>query len=105
MWTCSACRARSVSAERVAPRRSGAARACSVSPLPPETTPERALMRLLKSAAVLAVAVLAAACGGTSDAGTKPTTLRLGYFPNLTHASAVYGVASGTYARELGSTT
>ncbi|HUR13189.1 MAG TPA: ABC transporter substrate-binding protein [Mycobacteriales bacterium] len=64
-------------------------------------------MRILKTAAVLTVAALAAACGGASaddDAGT-PTTLRLGYFPNITHASAVYGVASGTYARELGSTT
>jgi len=62
-------------------------------------------MRTLKTAAVVAVAALAAACGGASadDAG-KPTTLRLGYFPNITHASAVYGVASGTYARELGST-
>jgi NitT/TauT family transport system substrate-binding protein len=63
-------------------------------------------MRLLKSAAVLAVATLAAACGGGASAdGSKPTELKLGYYPNLTHASAVYGVASGTYARELGSTT
>lgn len=63
-------------------------------------------MRILKTTAVLAVAALAAACGGASadDAGGR-TTLRLGYFPNLTHASAVYGVASGTYARELGATT
>jgi NitT/TauT family transport system substrate-binding protein len=61
-------------------------------------------MRFPKAAAVLAVAALAAACGGSSDASDKPTTLHLGYFPNLTHASAVYGVASGTYARELGAT-
>jgi NitT/TauT family transport system substrate-binding protein len=61
-------------------------------------------MRILKTTAVLAVAALAAACGGASADSGKPTTLRLGYFPNLTHASAVYGVASGTYARELGTT-
>jgi NitT/TauT family transport system substrate-binding protein len=30
--------------------------------------------------------------------------LRLGYFANVTHASAVYGVGTGTYADELGST-
>jgi NitT/TauT family transport system substrate-binding protein len=52
---------------------------------------------------VLAVAALAAACGGAS-AGDKPKTLRLGYFPNVTHAGAVYGVASGIYAEKLGST-
>jgi NitT/TauT family transport system substrate-binding protein len=63
-------------------------------------------MRILKTAAVLTVAALAAACGGASaDDKAGATTLRLGYFPNITHASAVYGVASGTYARELGSTT
>jgi NitT/TauT family transport system substrate-binding protein len=63
-------------------------------------------MRFLKTAAVLSVAALAAACGGGSDSAdaAKPTTLHLGYFPNLTHASAVYGVASGTFARELGDT-
>jgi NitT/TauT family transport system substrate-binding protein len=30
--------------------------------------------------------------------------LRLGYFANVTHASAVYGVGAGTYAKDLGST-
>ena len=60
-------------------------------------------MHRLKSVAALALVALAAACGGGASAG-GPTTLKLGYFPNLTHASAVYGVASGTYARELGST-
>lgn len=59
-------------------------------------------MRSLKTAALLAVALLASACGGASADG--PTRLRLGYLPNLTHASAVYGVASGTFARELGTT-
>src|SRR5689334_1028086 len=105
MWTCSAARARSVSAERVALRRP-CARACSCSPVEPETTLKGPLMRFLKTAAVLSVAALAAACGGGSDSAdaAKPTTLHLGYFPNLTHASAVYGVASGTFARELGET-
>ncbi|MDP9181325.1 MAG: ABC transporter substrate-binding protein [Actinomycetota bacterium] len=61
-------------------------------------------MRILKTAAVLTVSALAAACGGGASAGSKPTTLRLGYFPNVTHAGAVYGVASGIYAETLGTT-
>jgi NitT/TauT family transport system substrate-binding protein len=64
-------------------------------------------MRILKTAAVLTVAALAAACGGASASASKTspaTELKLGYFPNVTHTSAVYGVASGIYARELGST-
>jgi NitT/TauT family transport system substrate-binding protein len=66
-----------------------------------------------RSAAVLSVAGLllgAVACGSSSDsktevASTSPaTTLRLGYFANVTHASAVYGVSSGIFKTALGST-
>src|SRR5207302_9231718 len=34
---------------------------------------------------------------------TAPTalTLRLGFFPNVTHAQALYGVATGAYGRAL----
>lgn len=60
-------------------------------------------MRSLKTLALLSLAVLAAGCG--TSAGDGPARqLRLGYFPTLTHASAVYGVASGLYARALGAT-
>jgi NitT/TauT family transport system substrate-binding protein len=39
-------------------------------------------------------------------ASTTPAAeLRLGYFANVTHASAVYGVGAGTFAGELGGTT
>jgi NitT/TauT family transport system substrate-binding protein len=68
-------------------------------------------VRILKTTALLAVAALAAACGGgasadddTPGATSRAAELRLGYFPNITHASAVYGVASGVYQEELGST-
>ena len=60
-----------------------------------------------KSTALLATAVLAAACGGSSAATSSPSpakTLRLGYFANVTHAGPVYGVASGIYAKALGTT-
>ena len=36
-------------------------------------------------------------------AGGEPATLRLGYFPNVTHAPAIVGVAEGTFAEALGS--
>ena len=40
----------------------------------------------------------------TSSAGTPATQLRLGYFPNVTHAVPVLGVADGEFAKELGKT-
>jgi NitT/TauT family transport system substrate-binding protein len=79
----------------------------------PRTTGHR-----LRSALVLAVAALLAltACSrreaapapttgaGASAAGTPAAELRLGYFPNITHAPALIGVANGFYQQELGST-
>jgi NitT/TauT family transport system substrate-binding protein len=69
-------------------------------------------------ALLLAVPLLLTAACATTDtastaaapvqptASTSPATeLRLGYFANVTHASAVYGVGAGTFAEELGSTT
>ncbi|MCW2598260.1 MAG: Aliphatic sulfonates family transporter [Frankiales bacterium] len=57
---------------------------------------------------MLAVAALATACGGSSNASTATPsaakTLRLGYFANVTHAGPVYGVASGIYQAKLGTT-
>jgi NitT/TauT family transport system substrate-binding protein len=56
---------------------------------------------------MLALGVLVlAACGSSADAGGSadngPLTLRLGYFPNLTHASALVGVKKGFFASALG---
>jgi NitT/TauT family transport system substrate-binding protein len=58
---------------------------------------------------VATVAFGAAACGGSDDdsgsgSGSSPVTLRLGYFPNLTHAPALVGVEKGIFAEKLGST-
>jgi NitT/TauT family transport system substrate-binding protein len=66
---------------------------------------------LKRSASVLAVGALvlgAAACGSStkpkaSSDGTA-ATLRLGYFANITHASAIYGVSSGVFQKDLGTT-
>ncbi|MGK2965373.1 MAG: ABC transporter substrate-binding protein [Tepidiformaceae bacterium] len=80
---------------------------------------------LLLLPALLLALVFVAACGGdddnapdaTSAVGTGPTTapsaipagtpagnvtLRLGYFPNLTHSQPLVGLERGTYAEELG---
>lgn len=53
-----------------------------------------------------AVAMSMASCNGSADASAsaKSTTLRLGYFPNLTHASALVGVDKEFFAKAEGST-
>ena len=65
---------------------------------------------------MLALAVLAAACDGGAAANTAITadtdgteaaagadvTLNLGYFPNITHATAIVGDRSGLYTDALG---
>ena len=40
----------------------------------------------------------------SASGGTPAAELRLGYFPNLTHATAVYGDATGTFEDALGDT-
>jgi NitT/TauT family transport system substrate-binding protein len=61
----------------------------------------------VKKVVVVLVLLIAAACGspaqsaGPSDYG--PLTLRLGYFPNLTHAPALAGLSKGYFASSLGS--
>jgi NitT/TauT family transport system substrate-binding protein len=53
---------------------------------------------------ITATAVSLAGCGGDdADASSgQPVTLRLGYFPNLTHATAIVGVEDGHFTRALG---
>jgi sulfonate transport system substrate-binding protein len=53
---------------------------------------------------MLAALSLAVACGGGAAGKTgSPVTLRLGYFPNLTHAPALIGVEKGFFEERLGS--
>ncbi|HEY2300432.1 MAG TPA: ABC transporter substrate-binding protein [Acidimicrobiales bacterium] len=50
------------------------------------------------------VVLVAGACGSSSQstsAGPAPVTLRLGYFPNITHAPALVGVQEGIFAKDL----
>jgi NitT/TauT family transport system substrate-binding protein len=62
-------------------------------------------MRRLLPLVVLALVV---ACGQkqTDEApSTAPSTIRVGYFPNLTHAQALVGLARGDFERALGADT
>jgi NitT/TauT family transport system substrate-binding protein len=64
----------------------------------------------LLTAGALALAVVGCSSSG-SDGGSSVSstpgqvsgTLRLGYYPNLTHAPALYGVEKGIFAKDLGS--
>src|SRR6266511_963230 len=64
--------------------------------------------RWLAAAAALALTVAVGACSsgssGSSDGGAQPASLRLGYFPNLTHATALVGIQEGIFQRNLGDT-
>jgi NitT/TauT family transport system substrate-binding protein len=53
---------------------------------------------------LLAGTGLLTACGGSSSSSSSDTgtTVRLGFFPNITHATALVGVQKGIFARYLG---
>src|SRR5712692_6121265 len=54
--------------------------------------------------AITAMAFALVACGQvvSSASPSAPLTLRLGYFPNLTHAPALAGLSKGFFASALG---
>jgi len=76
--------------------------------------PRTTRLRTLSLALLAGVLFLAAACGSSSGGSSKsattaagggthaPVTVRLGYFPNLTHATAIVGVEKGIFAKDLG---
>jgi len=80
----------------------------------PARTPWNRLAVALPVAAALVLAGCGSSGGSDSSASSSPsgeaeeiTTLRLGYFPNLTHAPALVGVQQGTFKsalKELGIT-
>jgi NitT/TauT family transport system substrate-binding protein len=66
--------------------------------------PLRRLRTLVTLAVVTAVTLGAsAACAATGSGSSGPVAVRLGYFPNLTQASAVVGIQNGIFAAKLGS--
>src|SRR5258708_30948285 len=53
--------------------------------------------------AALAVVLISSACASSAPASDDgPLTIRLGYFPNLTHAPALVGLQNGLLAGQLG---
>jgi NitT/TauT family transport system substrate-binding protein len=74
--------------------------------------------RLRLAAPLALVAVVSSAACATSSSDAQPPAsadtsatatstageLRLGYFANITHATAVYGVGSGAFQQALGDT-
>jgi NitT/TauT family transport system substrate-binding protein len=50
--------------------------------------------------ALLVVAL--AGCGAAAASSGQPASVRMGYFPNVTHAPAIVGVAHGLFQTELG---
>ncbi|MEU3312550.1 ABC transporter substrate-binding protein, partial [Streptomyces sp. NPDC006662] len=80
----------------------------------------RSLVSLRVIAATAALPLLLTACGygsegqkdepkaanAAADAGKKlsASEVRIGYFPNLTHATALVGLQEGLIAKELGAT-
>lgn len=68
----------------------------------------RPVARIATAAATAAVAVLGVtACGGSTSSGASTAsvaTLKLGFFPNVTHATAIVGVQEGLFTKQLGAT-
>lgn len=67
-------------------------------------TTSKASTRLHQLGAVTVAAVLAtwlSACSGPSSKGDGGTEVKLGYFPNLTHASAIVGIEKGYFKDQL----
>ena len=67
--------------------------------------------RLLAAVLLAALVIATAACGDDDNepsgsggnSGEESTTVRLGYFPNVTHATAIVGVDKGIFEKNLGS--
>src|SRR5438105_219939 len=64
------------------------------------------MRRVLLTAGVAAVSLLAAGCAssatGASNSGSAPVVLRLGFLANITHEPALVGLANGFFPKNLG---
>ena len=65
----------------------------------------RPLARIALAVGAVVATLGMSACGGDSKAaGAAPEEVRLGYFPNLTHATAIVADKQGLFAKRLGAT-
>src|SRR5262245_27784944 len=72
------------------------------------SSPSRILWRRALGAgltAAIAVGTLGAGVAGAQGKSSKPVNVRLGYFPNVTHAPALVGVEGGLFEKALGKNT
>ncbi len=60
------------------------------------------ILAVVTAATVATVVAAGLPANAAKKQSTEPVTLRLGYFPNVTHASAIVGVESGIFAKKLG---
>jgi len=66
----------------------------------------RSLARVVLVLGTVVATLGMSACGGSSQAsGSTPGEVRLGYFPNLTHATAIVADKEGFFTKHLGATT
>src|SRR5439155_481679 len=68
-----------------------------------QTAADTAVITVARAAGTIARGLVAGCGSSKSSASSGPVTLRLGYFPNVTHATALVGVANGLFAKDLGS--
>ena len=54
------------------------------------------------TAVALAASLTGLAACGSGGSANEPVTLRLGHFPNLTHATAIVGIEKGIFKQNLG---
>ena len=80
-------------------------------PLPALSRPRRRTSALVAAAGLVATLALSACSSSSAESASSSAapagpaaTLRLGYFPNVTHAAAVLGVKNGTFQEALGDT-
>jgi NitT/TauT family transport system substrate-binding protein len=71
-----------------------------------EPSMSRPLARVALAVGAVVAALGMSACGGDTPAasGAAPAEVRLGYFPNLTHATAIVADKDGLFAKHLGAT-
>lgn len=62
-------------------------------------------MKYILQIALAVLALAASGCASGASSATAPLTMRVGYFPNLTHAQAVIGFNDGTFQKALGDQT
>lgn len=71
-------------------------------PLNPIYEVHRLHIRRLIALALISLVALGCAATAGAESSARPVPLRLGYFPNVTHATAIVGVENGIFDEALG---